>query len=140
MGSALISGLPALLGGLLLALTAAAAEPERVFLTEGYRYVPDREGIDENTAEIGLSLCGTRCNALSANYESYMMTMGWRLTRVEGSAERSLDLANPFLGGRCICTGGEYLAEFIYFRPGGPPAPGAKPQGAGGGPASGALR
>jgi hypothetical protein len=129
MGGALTPGLLLLLGGLTLVLPAAAAGTERIFLTGGYRYVPGSEGVDESTADIGLALCGTCCNALSVSYESYMMTMGWRLTKVEGVTERTVELGNPFLDGQCVCTGEEYLAELYYYRPGGPPAPGAKEAG-----------
>ncbi|MBI5014330.1 MAG: hypothetical protein HZB55_02415 [Deltaproteobacteria bacterium] len=127
MGRALTLGLLVLLGSWVLAPPAGAAEAERVFLTDGYRYVPVSPRIDEATADIGLALCGTRCNALSGNYESYMMTMGWRLTKVEGVTERTVALGNPFLDGQCVCTGEEYTAEYYYYLPGGPPAPpGAK--------------
>jgi len=130
MGGALTTvGAAALLGTLLLALPAAAAEEERLFFADGYRYEPVGAAVDQATADIGLALCGTRCNALSANHDAYLMTMNWRLTKVAGVTERVVPLDNPFLDGRCVCTGEEFRVEFYFYRPGVTPgagAPGAK--------------
>ena len=127
MGGPVIALLLGLLGGLALPLAGGAAEPERVFLTYGYRYQPATEPPDEATADIGLALCGTRCNALSGIYESYLMSPGWRMVQVEGVNERVVDLDNPFLDGKCVCTGEEYEAERYYYRPG-VAEPGSRPR------------
>ncbi|MBE0595969.1 MAG: hypothetical protein IH614_01720 [Desulfuromonadales bacterium] len=126
MGGALIPGAAALLlGSLLLALPATAPGEERIFFAAGYRYEPIGEAVDEATADVGLALCGTRCNALSATYDSYLMTMNWRLTKVGGVTERVVALDNPFLDGRCVCTGEEFRVEFYFSRPGVGPGSGA---------------
>jgi len=118
----------ALLGVLLLALPAAAVEMGHVFFASGYRYAPAAQEVDPAKAEIGMALCGTRCNALSGDYWSYMETMTWRLTKVEGVTERVVELNNPFLNGRCVCTGEEFRVEYFFYRPG--VTPGAEAMGA----------
>jgi len=122
-----------MLGALLLASPGWAAEGERIFLTYGYRYIPGSQAVDEAAADIGLALCGTRCNALAADYQSYLMTMGWRLLKVEGVTERVVALNNPFLDGQCVCTGEEYQVDYFTNRPTRSSAtPGAKAQEGGG--------
>ena len=83
---------------------------ERVFIVHEYRYEPG--GTTENR-EIGLSLCGTRCNALSDRFANYIKTGGWRLIRTEHNKELAVDLDNPFLDGQCICVGDEYEVDFF---------------------------
>lgn len=122
MDRALISMAAALAAGLLAAAPGGAAEPKTLFVTHGYRYVPASGSSDAANAEIGMALCGARCNALSADYQSYEMTMDWRLTKVGGAVERVVDLGNPFLDGTCVCTGDEYRVEYYYYRPGVPSA------------------
>ncbi len=120
-----------LAAGLLLTLAdPALAAEERIFIADGHRYVPE-EGApaDPKKEETGQALCGIRCNALSAYYDSYIMSPGWRLILLESGKEIAVELNNPFLKGHCICTGEEYEAEVYFYRPGHPPPPGVESQG-----------
>lgn len=80
------------------------AEGERVFIVKDYRFLPGKNG-DEAA---GLSLCGTRCNALSVDYLNYTEPGGWRLIKVADDRELIVDLNNPFMDGRCLCLADEY--------------------------------
>jgi hypothetical protein len=94
---------------------------KKIFVVNDYRF-------DERSAPaapvVAKSLCSTRCNALSADYDSYavyMMRGEWRLQRVATAIERVVSLDSPYLAGQCICVGDEYLVE-PYVSPGsGPP-------------------
>ena len=139
MDGALTSGAAALLlGALLLAVPAAAVEVEPIFVADGYRYVSGSTAADQTKADLGLALCGTRCNALSGNYDSFLETMNYRLTKVADVTERVVELNNPFLDGRCVCTGTEYRVEFFFYRPGNNSSSGATaPEPRGDAPAGG---
>ena len=86
----------------------AAAEPppaEQVFIVKDYRYQPAAKS---DGADIGQALCGTRCNALSIDFQNYMMPGGWRMVKTAAEREIPVSLDNPFMGGTCICVVEEY--------------------------------
>jgi hypothetical protein len=92
---------------------ALAAEPvvdKKAFMVNDYRYEPP-EGATANL-DIGLSLCGTRCHALSENFASYIKPGGWRLIKIAGNVTIRVELNNPFLGGQCVCVGNEYKIDW----------------------------
>lgn len=92
--------------------SAAASEEvhKKAFMVNDYRYEPPA-GVT-GTPDIGLSLCGTRCNALSADFASYLKPGGWRLIKVASAVEVRVELNNPFLAGQCVCTGDEYQVDW----------------------------
>lgn len=105
---------------LLLVLTAAEAAqeqppPETIYIVNDYRYVPATSADDQ---EIGHSLCGTRCNALSSSYKNILEPGGWSLVRTGINKEVIVELKSPFLGGQCICLADEYSVKVTD--PGGP--------------------
>lgn len=83
---------------------------EKAFMVQEYRYEPPQG--DNGNLDIGQSLCGTRCNAISDNFGSYLKPRNWRLVKIAGGVERSVALDNPFLKGNCICVGDEYLIDW----------------------------
>jgi len=92
-----------------LASSAFAAEPpEKVYVVNDYRYVPANETDDRET---GLSLCGTRCNALSTDYLNITEVGGWLLMKGEANRELTVELNSPFIKGQCICIVDEYLVK-----------------------------
>jgi hypothetical protein len=93
-----------------LAVSAQNARPseERVYIVKSYRYDP---GSSAGNPETGQSLCGTRCNALSADYLNFTEPGGWRVIKVASDRELTVDLNNPFMSGRCICIADEYLVK-----------------------------
>jgi len=84
---------------------------EKAFMVREYRYEPP-EG-EEGNRDIGQSLCGTRCNALSDIFGSYLKPRNWRLVKIAGDVEQSVELDNPFLKGKCICVGDEYRIDWF---------------------------
>lgn len=76
------------------------------FMVTDYRYEP-AEGATVNP-DIGLSLCGTRCNALSEDFASYIKPGGWKMVKIADKIEKRVELNNPFLAGKCVCVGDEY--------------------------------
>lgn len=93
--------------------SADGAEPEplhKAFIVSDYRYEPP-EGSSANL-DIGLSLCGTRCNALSGDFASYLKPGGWRMVKTSGNIEVRVELNNPFLAGQCVCVGDEYKIDW----------------------------
>jgi len=100
---------------ILLLPHAAAAEDltqngqgaeEKIYIVNGYRYVPASATDDR---EIGLSLCGTRCNALSTDHRNISEPMGWQMSRSATNKELIVELNSQFIGGHCICVADEYL-------------------------------
>lgn len=92
---------------------SVAAEPvvgKKAFMVNDYRYEPPHEVT--GNLDIGLSLCGTRCNALSENFASYIKPGGWRLIKVTSNVVVTVELNNPFLAGQCVCVGDEYLIDW----------------------------
>jgi len=85
---------------------SAQGEDHRVIIVKDYRYEPG-EHVPANP-EAGQSLCGTRCNALSADYLNYTEPGGWRLIKVVSDRELTVELNNPFMSGHCICIADEY--------------------------------
>lgn len=85
--------------------TSLFAETTTVFVTREYSfdYAQHPEAPD-----IAQSLCGTRCNAISGSFDSYMMPGGWRLVKTNDQKKIVLDIAAPFIEGNCICIGEEY--------------------------------
>jgi len=105
------------LAGLLTLPLAAAAEEtgQKVYLVKDYRYEP---GGSTGDPEVGQSLCGTRCNALSSDYLNFIEPGGWRMVKVASDSEVVLDLGNPFMQGECVCLADEYLVKLVeYNRP-----------------------
>ncbi|MBU0966479.1 MAG: hypothetical protein KKA54_08860 [Proteobacteria bacterium] len=99
-----------LIAFLSLPLAALAEDDgEKIFIVQQYSYDP---GESDGNREIGLSLCGTRCNALSGNFASYLKPGGWRLIRSASNQEVALELDYPFIKGRCICVGDEYRVKW----------------------------
>jgi len=94
----------------LFALPAASAaeRPEKVYVVNDYRYVPANETDDR---DIGLSLCGTRCNALTTDYLNITDVGGWQLMKGAVNTEVTVELNNPFIKGQCICIADEYLVK-----------------------------
>ncbi len=100
---------------LLLPFSAAAetgAEGDTVFLIKDYRYEAGSGSGDE---VMGLSLCATRCNALSSDYLNFVEPGGWRMVKIAGDKEVILDLKNPYMDGRCICTVDEYAVKLDEY-------------------------
>ncbi len=98
---------------LLLVLTAAEAAqgqqtPEKVYLVNDYRYIPANTTDDK---DIGLSLCGTRCNALSTDYLNITEVGGWQLMKGAVNRELTVELNSPFIKGQCICIADEYTVK-----------------------------
>lgn len=92
---------------------AVAAEPtaeKKAFMVSDYRYEPSQ--VATGNLDIGLSLCGTRCNALSEDFASYIKPGGWRLIKVASKVEVKVELNNPFLAGQCVCVGDEYKVDW----------------------------
>jgi len=87
---------------------------EHVFLTRGYRYETTETGED---ADLGLFLCGIRCNAMSTDYLNITTPGGWRMIRVGKDKEKTVSLENMGLKGSCICVGDDYLVKInnIYM-------------------------
>jgi hypothetical protein len=81
---------------------------EIIYIVKEYRYEPGDSGGDH---DIGQALCGTRCNALSVDYQNYLKPPGWRMIKIAGDRELSVALNNPFIGGTCICVADEYLIK-----------------------------
>jgi hypothetical protein len=88
-------------------LNEKAAE-EKMLIVTGYQYV---QGSDSDDKEIGHSLCGTRCNALSANYKNIMEPGGWNIIRISSSKEVLTELGNRLISGHCICIADEYIVQ-----------------------------
>lgn len=97
-----------LLGSPGLAADKPAGEGEIAYIVNGYRYDPAGSGGDPDT---GHSLCGTRCNAISADSVDYMMGGGWEMRKLAADREIVIPLDNPFMKGNCICTVDEFLAR-----------------------------
>lgn len=94
---------------LLLAGSAAAVESgDKVYLVKDYRYQP---GHSQGDPEVGQSLCGTRCNALSSDYLNFIEPGGWRMVKIASNQEVVLELKNPFMQGDCVCLADEYLVK-----------------------------
>lgn len=91
-----------------------AGTDEKIYVVTDYRYVPGAPG---ESAEIGHSLCGTRCNALSTNYLNIIEPGGWRLIRVATGQELSIEPQNPFMTGSCICIADEYAVKVEIKNP-----------------------
>lgn len=95
-----------------LCVVAAEDEPEpqaeiaNVFIVSEYRFESGAAGGGD--PDIGQSLCGTRCNALSVDYLNYVTPGGWRMIKVADKRELIIELGNPFLNGKCICVADEY--------------------------------
>jgi hypothetical protein len=87
---------------------AQGGEKEIIYIVNAYRYEPDSSGKD---SDIGQALCGTRCNALSVDYQNYLKPPGWRIIRTASNKEVAVDLNNPFIDGRCICIADEYIVR-----------------------------
>jgi hypothetical protein len=102
-----------LVAALWLPPLANGAEPEPVqkaFIVSNYRYEAP-EGVTVNP-DIGLSLCGTRCNALSEDFANYLKPGGWRMVKITDKVENRVELNNPFMPGQCVCVGDEYKIEW----------------------------
>jgi len=104
---------------LLLAMAPSlvwAVEQETIFVTEEYSF--DYQS-NPQAPEIAQALCGTRCNALSGNYDSYQSPGGWRMIQIGRDVKKVIDLDNPFIPGKCICIGDLYKVgkEDVFRKP-----------------------
>ena len=102
-----------LLAATLLPMSATAqeadiSEGQQMWIVNDYSYVP---GSDQDDPVTGLSLCGTRCNAMTTDDRNILHSRGWRLIRVAQDKEVTVPLNNPFIGGHCICIADEYLVK-----------------------------
>lgn len=95
---------------LTLPLAALAGNPaaEHVYIVKDYRYLP---GPPAGDSETGQSLCGSRCNALSFDYLNTSEPGGWRIIKVADDRELTVELNNPFMGGKCVCIADEYRVQ-----------------------------
>ena len=113
MGDAMI-GLVVILISLSLPLSAFAKElklgamntGETIYIVKEYRYVPANPADD---TEVGLSLCGTRCNALSTDYLNITEVGGWLMMKGASNRELVVELGSTLIGGHCLCIADEYL-------------------------------
>lgn len=96
--------------GWLVGPAAGQEQEKKVFMVRDYRYEPP-EGWTGNQ-DIALSLCGTRCNAISGDFASYLKPGGWRMLRVASDVVLKIDISNPFLAGQCVCLGDEYKIQW----------------------------
>lgn len=94
-----------------------ADEKKTVFIAKSYGYLPPESGVSTDVAQTGHSLCGTKCNSISADFDSLMMA-GMRLIKTVENREIRIPLDNPFLKGDCSCTGDEYEIDRVNYRPG----------------------
>jgi len=103
---------------LLLPACASAADleaKEHIYVVHDYKYEPD----DSNESpETGLSICGTRCNAMSDNVANYIRPGGWRLTKIASDQEREVELPS-LVKGTCICIGDEFRIDWYNPDPDG---------------------
>ncbi len=88
-----------------LASSAWADAPPEIFVVTDYAF--DRAS-NPGAPDVVNGLCATRCNALSADYQSYYKPGGWRLIKAESGKKLVVDLDNPFVKGTCSCTGDVY--------------------------------
>ena len=84
------------------------AEVEYVYVSKDYRYTPADATED---ADVGLFLCGTRCNALSVDYLNITTPGGWRMLRVAKDHEVLIDLTKMGINGNCICIADQYVVK-----------------------------
>ena len=106
-----------LLAAALLPMSATAqeadiSEGQQMWIVNDYSYVP---GSDQDDPVTGLSLCGTRCNAMTTDDRNILDSRGWRLIRVAQNRELTVPLDNPFIGGHCICIADEYLVKLNEY-------------------------
>jgi len=104
--------LAALLPVSALAQDAEISDGQQTWVVNDYSYVP---GSDQDDPMTGLSLCGTRCNAMTTDYRNILDSRGWRLIRVAQNRQLTVPLDNPFIGGHCICIADEYLVKLNEF-------------------------
>lgn len=102
------------LAGTPQAASAGQDDSKMAFMVSDYRYEP-AEGATVNP-DIGLALCGTRCNALSGDFASYIKPGGWKMVKIAAKVEKRVELNNPFLAGKCLCVGDEY--KITWYDPG----------------------
>ena len=91
---------------------AESPEEHRSWKVNDYRYVP---GSDQDDPVTGLSLCGTRCNAMNADYLSVLSAGGYRIIRIAENRELTVPLDNPFIGGHCVCIADEFLVKLNEY-------------------------
>ncbi len=91
-----------------LASSSAAQTPETIYIVNDYRYVPANATDDQ---EIGLSLCGTRCNALSTDFRNILEPMGYQMIKGAANQELTVQLNSPFIKGHCICIADEFIVK-----------------------------
>lgn len=100
--------LAALLHQPLAVLAEDSPAAEEVYVVKDYRYEPGGSGGDPDT---GHALCATRCNALSFDYQDYLMPGGWELIKISTNRDMRIPLNNPFMEGDCICTVDDYVVK-----------------------------
>jgi len=85
---------------------------QQAWVVNDYRYEP---GSDKDDPNIGLSMCSTRCNAMSLDYRTVIDPGGYRLIRIGENRELTVELNNDFIGGHCICVADEYIVRLNEF-------------------------
>ena len=80
----------------------------RIFIAYDYAYDYEHNPDASPQAQ---AICGSRCNAMSDNLKSYLTPMDWQLIKLPGIHTRVINLDEPEVKGKCICSGDEYLVE-----------------------------
>jgi len=104
----------------LVPLTTLALEPQlptdageqQAWIVNDYRY---EQGSPQDDPDMGLYLCGTRCNAMTSDYRNVIDPGGWELIRVAENKELIVELNNKLIGGHCICIADEYIVKVSEF-------------------------
>lgn len=96
----------------LLAAEEMAPGEQQAWVVNDYRYVP---GSSQDNSDIGLSLCSTRCNAMTTDFRNIIDPGDWRYIRVAENRELKVELNNAFIDGYCICVADEYLVKLNEF-------------------------
>jgi len=94
------------------------ASVEYIYIVNRYEYKVPAGG--ERRAH-GQAVCGTRCNALSADYRNYLDPDGWRLERVASNEPLVVKLPVSSFRGTCTCYADKYrviVNELYMVKPG----------------------
>jgi len=83
----------------------ASVPEEYISIVNSYKYEP---GAGKGNSNNGQAVCGTRCNALSADYRNYLEPKGWRLKKIASNQALVVDLNIPSLKGKCTCYADKY--------------------------------
>ena len=84
----------------------AASDTQTLFVAKEYAFDVSS---NPNAPEIVHSLCASRCNAISGNIYNYLQPGAASLIKLESDKKVIVDIDNPFVSGKCVCTGDYYL-------------------------------